>query len=115
MRQAIRLVMRLTEHDGFKDIVERRTQPTDSDLSSDDALDDWMLRQGATGHHISCTCKMGPASDPTAVVDQHGRVQGVEGLRVVDASIMPDCVRANINATVMMMGERVADFMKKEL
>jgi choline dehydrogenase len=48
------------------------------------------------------------ASDRLAVVDQHGRVHGLDGLRVVDASIMPDCVRANINATVMMMAERLA-------
>lgn len=52
---------------------------------------------------------MGPASDPLAVVDQQGRVHGIEGLRVADASIMPNCVRANINAATMMIGERIAD------
>ena len=79
-------------------------------MESDDALDDWMLREVTTGQHISCTCKMGPASDPMAVVDQYGKVHGLKGLRVVDASIMPDCVRANTNVTTMMMGERIADF-----
>ena len=63
-----------------------------------------------TSHHISGTCKMGPVSDRMAVVDQHGRVYGTEGLRVADASIMPDCIRANTNATSIMIGERVADF-----
>ncbi|HAC18390.1 MAG TPA: mycofactocin system GMC family oxidoreductase MftG, partial [Dehalococcoidia bacterium] len=58
---------------------------------------------------ISCTCKMGPDSDPMTVVDQYLKVKGVEGLRVADASIMPDCVRSNINVTVMMIGERIAD------
>ena len=53
---------------------------------------------------------MGPASDPLAVVDQHGRVHGLENLRIADASIMPDCIRANTNATTIMIGERVADF-----
>ena len=48
-----------------------------------------------------------------AVVDQHGQVYGAEGLRVVDASIMPECVRANINVTVLMIGERVADLIKQ--
>ena len=48
-----------------------------------------------------------------AVVDQYGRVHGLEGLRVADASIMPDCVRANTNVTTMMIGERIADFIKK--
>lgn len=52
---------------------------------------------------------MGPASDPMNVIDERGRVHGVENLRVADASIMPDCVRANTNATVMMIGERMAD------
>jgi choline dehydrogenase len=48
-----------------------------------------------------------------AVVDQYGRVHGVEGLRVADASIMPNCVRANTNVTTMMIGERIADFIRK--
>ena len=45
-----------------------------------------------------------------AVVDQYGKVHGLEGLRVVDASIMPDCVRANTNVTTLAIGEKVADF-----
>ena len=63
-------------------------------------------------HHITGTLKMGPDSDKLAVVDQYCRVKGVNGLRVADASVMPDCVRANTNATVIMIGERVADFIK---
>ena len=47
-----------------------------------------------------------------AVVDQYGKVHGIEGLWVVDASTMPNCVRANTNVTAMMMGERVADFIR---
>ena len=76
------------------------------------ALDEWMLRTVSTSHHISSTCKMGPASDPMAVVDQLGRVYGVEGLRVADASIMPDCIRANTNITSMVIGERIAELMR---
>jgi choline dehydrogenase len=56
---------------------------------------------------------MGPASDPMAVVDQYGKVHGMEGLRVVDASIMADCIRANTNVTTMMIGEHVSDFIKQ--
>jgi choline dehydrogenase len=52
---------------------------------------------------------MGIDSNTLAVVDQMGSVRGVEGLRVVDASIMPTCVRANINATVIAMAERMAE------
>jgi choline dehydrogenase-like flavoprotein len=56
---------------------------------------------------------MGPESDTMAVVNQYGRLYGTEGLRIVDASIMPDCVRANINVTVMVMAEMIADFIKQ--
>ena len=56
---------------------------------------------------------MGPASDELAVVDQAGRVRGVEGLRVADASIVPDCTRPNINITTVMIGERIADFVRE--
>ena len=110
MREGVHLVMKLGEDDAFKDIIESRIEPLDSDLESDDALDDWMMREATTGHHISGTCKMGPSSDAMAVVDQHGSVHGIEGLRVVDASVMPDCIRANTNVTTMMIGERMADF-----
>jgi choline dehydrogenase len=74
-----------------------------------------MLREVSTTNHISGTCKMGPASDRYAVVSQSGNVHGVDGLRVVDASIMPDCVRANTNATSMMIGERMVDLIRSEL
>jgi choline dehydrogenase len=53
---------------------------------------------------------MGPDNDGMAVVDQYGRVHGIEGLRVADASIMPDCIRANTNLTTIMIGERIADW-----
>ncbi len=112
IQEAIRLIMRLVEHKAFNPIIETRVQPTDEDLATDQALDDWISRNPATGHHAAGTCKMGPASDPLAVVDQQGRVHGIEGLRVADASIMPDCVRANINAATMMIGERIADFIR---
>ena len=112
MREGVHLALKLAEHEDFRKIIEERIEPLDSDLASDDALDDWLMREATTGQHISCTCKMGPASDPMAVVDQHGRVHGLEGLRVADASIMPDCVRANTNVTAIMIGERVADFMR---
>ena len=113
LREGVRLAASLAEHESFKDIIAERVEPTDSELESDDALDEWLTRRVKTNQHISCTCKMGPASDPMAVVDQYGRVHGLEGLRVVDASIMPDCIRANTNVTTIMIGERVADFIRQ--
>ena len=113
MREAVRLSVEIGEHPDFEDVVEERINPTDNDLASDEALDNWIKRESVTYSHISCTCKMGPSSDPMAVVDQYGKVYGIDGLRVVDASIMPDCVRAPINPTVMMVGERVSAFIKE--
>ena len=110
LRKGVHLCMALVEHPEFTQIIEALHEPTPAQLADDDALDAWIRRSVSTMHHISCTCKMGPASDPMAVVDQHGRVHGVAGLRIADASIMPDCVRANTNVTTMMIGERVADF-----
>lgn len=113
LRESVRLCLRLAEHAGFRDIIKERIEPLEQDLADDNALDDWLMREATTAHHISGTCKMGPVSDPMAVVDQYGKVQGLEGLRVADASIMPDCPRANTNATTMMIGERIADFIRE--
>ena len=113
MRSAVRLGLRLADHPLFSNIIVERLNPTDADLASDDALDNWLLRNVGTQHHSSGTCKMGPADDPMAVVDQYCKVYGLEGLRVVDASVMPDVIRANTNATTIMIGERVADWIKE--
>ena len=112
LREAVRLCTRWLEHGTFREIVEGRITSTDEDLASDQALDTWLLENVSTAQHISGTCKMGPASDPMAVVDQYCRVYGLEGLRVVDASVMPNVIRANTNATTIMIGERVADWIK---
>ena len=53
---------------------------------------------------------MGPANDEMAVVDQHGKIHGLENIRISDASIMPDCIRANTNATTIMIAEKIADY-----
>ncbi len=110
MREMVRLCVQLGEHESFQDIIEERVAPTDADLASSESLDEWIMREVTTSQHISCTCKMGPSSDAMAVVDQYGKVHGLEGLRVADASIMPDCIRANTNVTTMMIGERVSEF-----
>lgn len=111
LRACVRLCQALVEGGEFTGLISERLQPQPEDLASDAALDSWLMHAVNTGHHSSGTCKMGPSSDLLAVVDQVGRVYGVEGLRVVDASIMPDCVRANTNATTMMMAEYIAAMM----
>jgi choline dehydrogenase len=113
MREAVRQGVRISEHPEFKDLIAERLNPTDADLATDAALDNWLLRNAYTQHHSSGTCKMGPASDSMAVVDQYCHVHGLAGLRVVDASVMPDVIRANTNATVIMIAEKVADWIKE--
>ncbi len=109
LREGMRVVLNLLEHPAFKEIVAERVSPANEDLATEAALDDWILRQVTTAHHSSGTCKMGPASDVMAVVDQFGKVHGVDGLRVADASLMPDCISANTSLTAMVIGERIAD------
>ena len=113
MREALRLALRVAEQPVFRAMIVERLNPTDEDLASDESLDNWMLRNAYTQHHISGTCKMGLASDPMSVVDQYCHVHGVEDLRVIDASVMPDVIRANTNATTIMIAERVADWIKE--
>jgi len=109
MREGVRKMASLVERPEFRDIIEDPAYPADDIICDNELLDDWIRRDVTTGHHISGSNKMGNDSDPMAVVDQYGKVRGVEGLRVVDASIMPTCVRANINATVIAMAERMAE------
>ncbi|MCL4446632.1 MAG: GMC family oxidoreductase N-terminal domain-containing protein [Actinobacteria bacterium] len=72
------------------------------------------LRQYAdTEYHVCGTCKMGPDSDPAAVVDAQLRVRGISGLRIADASVMPCVTSNNINAAVIMIGEKCADMIKQ--
>ena len=110
MREAVRLAVGLLESDAYQDVSEGRISPTDDDLAADELLDLWIRRNVGTARHVSGTCKIGPDSDPMAVVDQQCRVKGVSGLWVADSSIMPQVPRANTNATAIMIGERVADW-----
>ena len=112
-REVVRLCAELGKHPAFDDIIEERLEPSDEELQSDEALNAFIRRSVVSGQHLTSTCRMGPSSDPMSVVDQYGRVHGLEGLRVADASIMPNCVRANTNCTTMMIGERISDFIKQ--
>ncbi len=111
-RDAVRRTVAIFDHPAFKDLLAERLSPTDADLADDGSLDAWLQQNAGIAGHTSVTCKMGPASDPTAVVDQYCNVHGLQNLRVVDASVMPDIVRANTNATIIMMAERAAEFIK---
>jgi len=83
-----------------------------SDVTTDEQLVDFMRREGSTAFHPAGTCKMG--SDAMAVVDARLRVHGVQRLRVADASIMPVVTSGNINAPVIMIGEKAADMILED-
>jgi choline dehydrogenase-like flavoprotein len=109
-RDGMRLAARLLESRPYREIGAKRFSPTDRELASDTALDDFLRTHVGTSIHMSGTCAMGPQSDNGAVVDQYCRVYGVEGVRVVDTSIMPQVVRRCPANTAVMIGERAADF-----
>ena len=84
------------------------------DARSDDDLLEFARNHGATIFHPSGTCRMGPASDATAVVDARLSVHGLAGLRVVDCSIMPTPVSGNTNVPVIMVAEKAADLILED-
>jgi choline dehydrogenase-like flavoprotein len=79
-------------------------------LNTDTEIDAFIRSTGITVHHPAGTCRMG--ADGDSVIDPELRVRGVEGLRVVDASVFPDLVGGNINAPVIMIAEKAADMIR---
>ena len=114
VREAVELCISIGEGSSYRGITSERIKPPETALSSKESLDRWLKETVRTSHHVSGTCKMGPESEAMAVVNQHGKVHGIEGLRIADASIMPDCIRANTNVATMMIGEKISDFIKNE-
>ena len=111
VREGIRMGARLLETDAYKDVYDYRITPTDEQLNNDEALDLYIRQTVGTARHVSGTCKMGPDSDPMAVVDQHCRVKGMENLWVADASVVPQIPRSGgLHPTALMIGERVMEW-----
>ena len=82
------------------------------DVKTDEELLAAAKQRGTTTFHPAGTCRMGPASDPGAVVDDVLRLHGLGGLRVVDASIMPTMLSANLNAATLMLAEKASDLIR---
>jgi choline dehydrogenase len=110
----VRIAWRLMNSRRFAPYVKDFVNITREVVDSDSATAEFVRNNCGTIFHPVSTAKMGPDSDKDAVVDQYCRVRGVEGLRVVDASVMPNIVRANTNLTCIMIGERVADWMRAQ-
>ena len=86
----------------------RELQPG-AEVQTDEQIDAFIREKVESAYHPSCSCKMGAPSDPKAVVDPGARVYGLEGLRVVDSSIMPSVTTGNLNAPTIMLAEKAAD------
>ena len=112
--EGVRLAWRIAHEPEIARHVERVALLSEEMLGSDAAIAAYVRATVATQFHPCGTARMGPADDRMAVVDQHCRLRGVENLRVADASIMPTIPRANINLTCIMIGERVADWIREE-
>jgi len=106
--KAMKLSRALGETDAMKPYFDGWEYP-DTDIRGNDELLDAARHVGNTTFHVMGTCRMAPDTDKTAVVDDKLRVRGMENLRVIDASIMPAMVSANLNAATMMIGEKGAD------
>jgi choline dehydrogenase len=103
----MRLVERIASQPSLKPLIVAETRPG-AQVAGDEALLDYVRETGQTAWHTVGTCRMGDARD--SVVDPRLRVHGLQGLRVVDASIMPTIASSNTNAPSIMIGERGADF-----
>ena len=111
LRAGLRLVREVARQSALRPFVASEIAPG-PEQASDDELDAHIRATAISVHHPLGTCKMGVASDPMAVVDSELRVFGIDGLRVVDASVMPDLVGGNINAPVIMIAEKAADLIR---
>jgi choline dehydrogenase len=107
----MKLARRLLSSDPLQPYYDFETFPG-PDVQTDDELMDAAKARGTTTFHPMGTCRMGPATDPTAVVDDELRVHGVQGLRVIDASVMPMMPSANLNAATIMIAEKASDMIR---
>jgi choline dehydrogenase len=108
MRACVRLTREIFAQPAFDLYRGREIQPG-ADVQTDEQIDAFVRDKVETAFHPSCSCKMGGHDDPMAVVDSETRVIGIEGLRVVDSSIMPSITTGNLNAPTIMLAEKAAD------
>lgn len=108
-RDGIRITREIMHQPALDEYRGHEISPS-RNAQTDAELDEFVRNHAETAYHPSCSCKMG--MDDMAVVDGQGRVHGLEGLRVVDASIMPLIISGNLNATTIMMAEKIADVMR---
>ncbi len=119
MRDGVRRLREICLQDAVRATAERAEYGTtgksmDDEMSAAE-LDEWLFSECSDAQHASGTCRMGAADDRQSVVDPDCRVIGTTGLRVIDASVMPEVVRANTHLTTVAMAERMADVLRSRL
>jgi choline dehydrogenase len=107
----MKLVRNLLKSRPLQPYYDREDVPGPN-VQSDDELLDFARRKATTTFHPGGSCRMGPPSDPTSVVDDQLRVHGLERLRVIDASVMPTMLSANLNAATMMIADKASDMIR---
>ena len=113
MRDSVRLAREIFAQKAFDPFRDGELEPGEA-TQSDSQLNEFIRNMADSAYHPSCTCKMGQPNDPMAVVDPMAKVIGIDGLRVVDASIMPSIVSGNLNGPVIMTAEKAADIILDE-
>ena len=108
MRACVRLTREIFAQPAFDEYRGREIQPA-THIVSDAEIDAFLREKLESAYHPSCSCKMGASSDKMAVVGADGRVHGLDGLRVIDSSIMPAITTGNLNAPTIMLAEKMAD------
>src|SRR5690606_15563580 len=109
----VRLTRKLADAQPMQTLMKGEVKPG-REVQTDEEILHFCRENGATIFHPSGTAKMGPENDPMAVVDHRLAVRGLQGLRVVDASIMPTLVSGNTNVPVVMIAERAAAFVLED-
>ena len=107
-RKCVRIARRIFAQPAFDPYRGKEIQPG-ADVQEDAEIDDFIRQHAESAYHPCGTCKMGRPDDPDAVVDPHGKVIGVEALRVVDSSVFPRITNGNLNAPSIIVGEKMAD------
>ncbi|XP_060080269.1 uncharacterized protein LOC132559670 [Ylistrum balloti] len=109
MRDSVKAARKVFKQKAFDPFRAGREIMPGSNCQTDAEIDAFVRALGDSAYHPSCTCKMGDESDPMAVLDSQTRVLGVDNLRVVDASIMPNVITGNLNGPTIMLAEKAAD------
>jgi choline dehydrogenase len=109
--EGLKILRKILQAPALKSYVVEEVDPG-AKISTDEELLNFCRARGSTIYHPTSTCRMG--SDPLAVVDQRLRLRGIEGLRVVDASVMPDLVSGNTNAAIIMIAEKASEMILED-